>query len=409
MPLGFSGGLSEISARYGQTLVRGLEQSGAILSHGLQQIQTNRQLREFGSALSTINPESPDFPQRAIGLAGNFPLAMQDQRGQAMLALDARAHANWTQSQQAMDMARTRQSMRTSEPTIGQAWAGAGTQPALPSGGMGDAGGGMTAEPGAGALFGGQGDTAPTPPQGFSDRAGMGRFSFGATGNEEAPKELAPLPDAPATPDKVQAFRGSLLRNAPGLPVKEGERKIAQYTQQVQRDEDAKAKMAERGQGKWKTIYDKGEIVGTQNDTTNEFRSATDMGIDIQHPKYAKTITHNGDLVGITKDGSAEVIRSGAPKPNLQAAKNAEADVADWNRKIAVKNAEIKGLKEFDWAKSPNKKLEHDEQLKVLKSMEEERAKAVAKRDQLSAAAGSPLTDALAQPSASDWRRLVPQ
>lgn len=237
MPLGFTGGLSDISARYGQTLVRGLEQSGAILSHGLQVMQTNRQLREFGSALSTINPESPDFPQRAISMAGNFPLAMQDRRGQAMLALDAKAHANWTMTQRAMDVARLRQSMRApAEQTIEDAWG--------PN--AGGVGGGLRKDPSMDAVISGEGGNTPSPAPGFSDRTGPNQNHI----EPELDQELPPLPDAAAPAatkqtgvvDKVEGLKRTMVQVAPKLGLKRGSSVLVDYAKQVQRDEDAKSK-----------------------------------------------------------------------------------------------------------------------------------------------------------------------
>lgn len=104
MPLGFSGGsnLVAMGERYGQRLVRGIMQAGEAIEQGLQRITTNRQLQGLGQTLSQLNPQSPDYPQKLIQIAPNFPFAMQDPRGQTMVAIGAKAHAQWQQSQNAM-------------------------------------------------------------------------------------------------------------------------------------------------------------------------------------------------------------------------------------------------------------------------------------------------------------------
>lgn len=103
MPLGFSGGqwLAQMGERYGEKLARGIIDAGAKIEQGLMRVTTNKQLAGLGETLGQLNPQSPDYAQKIIQIAPNFPMAMQDPRGQAMVAIGAKANAQWQASQAA--------------------------------------------------------------------------------------------------------------------------------------------------------------------------------------------------------------------------------------------------------------------------------------------------------------------
>lgn len=103
MPLGFSGGqwLAQMGERYGDKLARGIIDAGAKIEQGLMRVTTNKQLAGLGETLGQLNPQSPDYAQKIIQIAPNFPMAMQDPRGQAMVAIGAKANAQWQASQAA--------------------------------------------------------------------------------------------------------------------------------------------------------------------------------------------------------------------------------------------------------------------------------------------------------------------
>lgn len=99
--LGFQPGtLLGIQRHYGDQLLEGIQQGGRIIEQGLKQITTKRQLEGLGQTLSQLNPESPDYPQELIKVGAQFPFAMQDPRGQALMSIGAKAHAQWQQAQQ---------------------------------------------------------------------------------------------------------------------------------------------------------------------------------------------------------------------------------------------------------------------------------------------------------------------
>lgn len=101
--LGFQPGtLLGIQRHYGDQLLEGIQQGGRIIEQGLKQITTKRQLEGLGATLSQLNPESPDYPQELIKVGAQFPFAMQDPRGQALMSIGAKAHAQWQQAQQVM-------------------------------------------------------------------------------------------------------------------------------------------------------------------------------------------------------------------------------------------------------------------------------------------------------------------
>lgn len=95
--------MSAMGERYGHQLAQGLVQAGQNIEQGLHRTATNRQLKGLGTSLMTVSPDSPDFPQKTIGIASQYPLAMQDPRGQFLVALGAKQHAAWQQQQQAQN------------------------------------------------------------------------------------------------------------------------------------------------------------------------------------------------------------------------------------------------------------------------------------------------------------------
>jgi len=103
MPLGFSGGseLIRLGERYGNDLAASIQQTGQKIEMGLQRVTTQRQLQGLGATLSNIDPKSPDYTQKLIALGSEYPFAMQDPRGQAMMAMGAKEHYQWQEQQQA--------------------------------------------------------------------------------------------------------------------------------------------------------------------------------------------------------------------------------------------------------------------------------------------------------------------
>lgn len=70
-------------------------------------MMTNRQVAGLGQELGTLNPESPEWAQQAVQLGSRYPLAMKSPAGQFMLGTQAKAHAQWQQTQQATARAQT--------------------------------------------------------------------------------------------------------------------------------------------------------------------------------------------------------------------------------------------------------------------------------------------------------------
>lgn len=87
--------------RFGDDSARMILQTGQMITQGLQQMMTNRQIQGLGTELSGLNPESPDWAQKAVQLGSRYPLAMKSEAGQFMLGTQAKAHAEWTQAQRA--------------------------------------------------------------------------------------------------------------------------------------------------------------------------------------------------------------------------------------------------------------------------------------------------------------------
>jgi hypothetical protein len=88
-------------ADFGNDAAAMILQTGQTIQQGLQQMMTNRQVAGLGQELGTINPESPDWAQQAIKLGSRYPLAMKSPAGQFMLSTQAKAHAEWSQTQRA--------------------------------------------------------------------------------------------------------------------------------------------------------------------------------------------------------------------------------------------------------------------------------------------------------------------
>lgn len=150
MPSGYTGAgnLLNIGRDFNTAFVKGIADLGKTIEVGLIRQQTNRQLGEFAGAISQTDPNSPDWAKQAIGIAGKFPLAMQDKRGQAFLAMGAKANAQATQQRTAMEQIDTRfdnqktiEAMRARRPRLGSVMdTPIGVTPGAGRGGMAGAG-----------------------------------------------------------------------------------------------------------------------------------------------------------------------------------------------------------------------------------------------------------------------------
>jgi hypothetical protein len=89
--------LVALGERYGNDLSDSIKRTGEVLQRSLQQVTTQRQLAGLGASLSTLNPQTPDYPQQLIALGSQYPFAMQDPRGQALMMIGAKSHAQWQQ------------------------------------------------------------------------------------------------------------------------------------------------------------------------------------------------------------------------------------------------------------------------------------------------------------------------
>lgn len=114
MPLGFSGGanLVAMGERYGDKLAQGIERGGAIIEQALQRVTTQRQLEGLSQTLSQIDPKTPDYTQKLMEVAPQFPFAMKDPRGQAIFSMGVQAHKQWEQGEQAKQMFTNQQTMQ---------------------------------------------------------------------------------------------------------------------------------------------------------------------------------------------------------------------------------------------------------------------------------------------------------
>jgi hypothetical protein len=88
-------------ADFGNDAAQMTLQTGQMIQQGLQQMMTNRQVSALGAELGTLNPESPEWAQKAIQLGSRYPLAMKSPQGQFLLGTQAKAHADWRQAQRA--------------------------------------------------------------------------------------------------------------------------------------------------------------------------------------------------------------------------------------------------------------------------------------------------------------------
>lgn len=95
-------GIAQMTMKYGDQLADSIVKTGERIEAGLKQLTTQRELRGLSASLSQLNPQTPEYTQQLIGLGAEYPLAMQDPRGQAMIALGAKANANWMQTQRAI-------------------------------------------------------------------------------------------------------------------------------------------------------------------------------------------------------------------------------------------------------------------------------------------------------------------
>lgn len=106
MPFTFSAEtLSRPLAEFGNDSAQMILQAGATIQDGLQKMMTNRQVAGLGQELGALNPESPEWAQKAVQLGSRYPLAMKAPAGQFMLSTQAKAHAEWAQAQRATQQA----------------------------------------------------------------------------------------------------------------------------------------------------------------------------------------------------------------------------------------------------------------------------------------------------------------
>jgi len=97
MPLGIEQNnlAPQLIANSGAALVQGIRQIGQQISGHLTEIQTKRDLGAMAQEAQNLNPESLDFPVQLMQLGSRHPMALRDERGQFLLSIPAKAHAQW--------------------------------------------------------------------------------------------------------------------------------------------------------------------------------------------------------------------------------------------------------------------------------------------------------------------------
>lgn len=76
-------------------IVRNLQQTGQEIAANVQRVQTNKQVQALGQEMATIDPYSPTFPQQMLAVATKYPMALADQRGQALMGVLGIAHKDY--------------------------------------------------------------------------------------------------------------------------------------------------------------------------------------------------------------------------------------------------------------------------------------------------------------------------
>ena len=87
--------------RYGERVAQGIIRDGQMIEDGLKRVKTHKELIGLGQTLSQLDPSTPDYPQKLIAIAPQFPEALRDPRGQAMMGMGAKQHFQWQQTQAA--------------------------------------------------------------------------------------------------------------------------------------------------------------------------------------------------------------------------------------------------------------------------------------------------------------------
>lgn len=93
--------------RFGVRLSEGIINSGKMIEDGLHRVTTQKQLVGLGQTLSQLDPNTPDYPQKLIAIAPQFPEALRDPRGQALMSIGAKQHFQWQQTQAAAQRMQT--------------------------------------------------------------------------------------------------------------------------------------------------------------------------------------------------------------------------------------------------------------------------------------------------------------
>lgn len=82
-------------ARGYEGIVQNLRQTGQEIAANVQRVQTNKQVTALGQEMATIDPYSPQFPQQMLAVATKYPMALADQRGQALMGVLGIAHKDY--------------------------------------------------------------------------------------------------------------------------------------------------------------------------------------------------------------------------------------------------------------------------------------------------------------------------